>query len=55
MTTIEKVNEYLDRALRYLNTPHEQRDPGEYAALMAMKAEIYAESEKLDERKEGTQ
>lgn len=46
MTIIEKVNEYLDRALRYLNTPYEQRDPGEYAALMAMKAEIYAESAK---------
>lgn len=55
MTIVEKIDAYLDRALRYLNTPHEQRDPGEYAVLMAMKAEIYTESEKLDERKEGTQ
>lgn len=46
MTTIEKVNEYLDRALRYLNTPCEQRDPGEYAALMACKAEIWEEATK---------
>ena len=45
MTTIEKVNEYLDRALRYLNTPWEQRDPDELKALMALKAEIYSESQ----------
>lgn len=55
MTTIEKVNEYLDRAKRYFDTPWYRRDPAELEALMAMKAEIYAESEKLDERKEEAQ
>lgn len=41
MTAVEKIDAYLDRVLRYLATPWSQRDPGEYEALMAMKAEIY--------------
>ena len=41
MTPAEKVETYLDRVLHYLDTPWNQRDPGEFAALMAMKAEIY--------------
>lgn len=40
----EKVDAYLDRVLRYLATSWSQRDPGEYEALMAMKAEIYTMS-----------
>lgn len=41
MTAVEKIDAYLDRVLRYLATPWSQRDPGEYEALMAMRAEIY--------------
>lgn len=41
MTAVEKIDAYLDSVLRYLATPWSQRDPGEYEALMAMKAEIY--------------
>lgn len=44
MIASEKVDAYLDRVLRYLDTPLGQRDPGEYEALMAMKAEIYTMS-----------
>ena len=44
MTAAEKVEAYLDRVLRYLDTPLGQRDPGEYEALMAMKSEIYTMS-----------
>lgn len=42
MTTAEKIDAYLDGVLRYLATPWSQRDPGEYEALMAMKAKIYS-------------
>lgn len=41
MTAVEKVDAYLDRVLRYLDTPWSQRDPGEFEALMTMKAEIH--------------
>lgn len=41
MTAAEKVDAYLDRVLRYLDTPLGQRDPDEYESLMAMKSEIY--------------
>ncbi len=41
MTAAEKVDAYLDRVLCYIATPWNQRDPGEYESLMAMKAEIY--------------
>ena len=44
MTAVEKIDAYLDRVLLYLATPWSQRDPGEYEALMAMKAEIYTMS-----------
>lgn len=44
MTAAEKIDTYLDRVLRYLDTPLGQRDPGEYEALMAMKSEIYTMS-----------
>lgn len=40
----EKIIAYIDRAHRYVHTPWSQRDPGEYAALMALKAEILMES-----------
>ena len=43
MNTGKKVLEYLDRAERYMRTPWEQRDPDEFKALMALKAEIYSE------------
>ncbi len=48
MTPAEMVEAYLDRVRCYLETPWNQRDPGEYQALMAMKEEIYAESKKGD-------
>ena len=41
MTAVEKIDAYLDRVLHYLDTPWNQRDPGEFEALMTMKAEIY--------------
>ena len=44
MTAAEKINVYLDRAERYMLTPWAQRDPDEFKALMALKAEIYSES-----------
>ena len=43
MSTDKKVLEYLERAERYICTPWEQRDPDEFQALMALKAEIYNE------------
>lgn len=43
MSTDKKVLEYLERAERYICTPWEQRDPDEFKALMALKAEIYSE------------
>ena len=43
MSTDKKVLEYLERAERYICTPWEQRDPAEFKALMALKAEIYSE------------
>lgn len=44
MTAAEKVDAYLDRVLHYLDTPWNQRDPSEFEALMAMKAEIHGMS-----------
>lgn len=41
MTTAEKIDTYLDRILRYLETPWNQRDPAEFAALMEMRDDIY--------------
>lgn len=52
MDILEKVNAYLDRALKYLDTPREQLEPGEYEALMAMKAEIYEMYSKGEEQRE---
>lgn len=43
MTTAEKIDRYLDRALAYLNTPWDQRDPAEYEAILAEKAEVVTE------------
>lgn len=43
MSTAEKVVEYLERAERYACTPLGQRDPAEFKALMALKAEIHKE------------
>ena len=43
MRTDEKVMEYLERAERYACTPLGQRDPAEFKALMALKAEIHKE------------
>lgn len=43
MRTDEKVMEYLERAERYACTPLGQRDPDEFKALMALKAEIHKE------------
>ena len=43
MNTDKKILEYLDRAERYICNPWEQRDPDEFKALMALKAEIYSE------------
>lgn len=43
MRTAEKVVEYLERADRYVRTPLWQRDPAEFKALMALKAEIHKE------------
>lgn len=43
MSTAEKVVEYLERAERYACTPLGQRDPDEFKALMALKAEIHKE------------
>ena len=43
MSTTEKVVEYLERAERYACTPLGQRDPAEFKALMALKAEIHKE------------
>ncbi len=43
MSAEEKIAAYLDRAQRYMNAPWEQRDPEEYKALLAMKAEICRE------------
>ena len=43
MNTDKKILEYLDRADRYICNPWEQRDPDEFKALMALKAEIYSE------------
>ena len=42
MTAVEKIDTYLDRVLRYLETPWSQRDPAEFAALMEMKDDIYS-------------
>ncbi|HIX16934.1 MAG TPA: hypothetical protein H9860_01335 [Candidatus Gemmiger faecavium] len=47
MTTVEKIDAYLTRAKRYFDTPWYHRDPAEREALMAMKAEIYAEIERM--------
>lgn len=43
MSNAEKVVEYLERAERYACTPLGQRDPAEFKALMALKAEIHKE------------
>lgn len=43
MNTDKKILEYLERAERYICTPLEQRNPDEFKALMALKAEIYSE------------
>lgn len=43
MNTDQKILEYLERAERYICTPWERRDPDEFKALMALKAEIYSE------------
>lgn len=47
MSITEKINEYLERVLRYMDTPWDQRDPGEYEAILADKAAIYRETGKL--------
>lgn len=46
MSIEERIDNYLDRVLRYLDTPWMERDPGEYEELMALKAEIYATSKR---------
>ena len=43
MITAEKIDRYLDRALAYLNTPWDQRDPAEYEAILAEKEAVVAE------------
>lgn len=47
MSITEKIDEYLERVLRYMDTPWDQRDPGEYEAILAAKAAIYRETGKL--------
>ena len=42
MTAAEKIDTYLDRVLRYLETPWSQRDPDEFDTLMEMKDDIYS-------------
>lgn len=42
MTTAEKIEAYLERALRYLDTPWGQRDPKELDAILSMKRDLYA-------------
>lgn len=49
MTTLEKIDEYLDRVLTYLNTPWDQRDPEEYEAILAEKAELLTECKRNPE------
>lgn len=49
MTTLEKIDEYLDRVLTYLNTPWDQRDPEEYEAILAEKAELLTECKRSPE------
>lgn len=44
MNTDKKILEYLDRAERYICTPLEQRDPDEFKALMALKADLRRDS-----------
>lgn len=41
MSIVEKIDEYLERVLRYMDTPWNQRAPEEYEAILAAKAEIY--------------
>lgn len=47
MSITEKINEYLERVLRYMDTPWDQRDPKEYEAILAAKAAIYRETGEL--------
>lgn len=47
MSITEKIDEYLERVLRYMDTPWDQRDPKEYEAILAAKAAIYRETGKL--------
>lgn len=42
MTTAEKIEAYLERALRYLDTPWGQRDPRELDEILSMKRDLYA-------------
>lgn len=46
MSITEMINEYLERVLRYMDTPWDQRDPKEYEAILAAKAAIYKETGK---------
>lgn len=41
MSIVEKLDEYLERVLHYMDTPWNQRAPEEYEAILAAKAEIY--------------
>lgn len=47
MSITEKINEYLERVLRYMDTPWDQRAPEEYEAILAAKAAIYRETGEL--------
>lgn len=54
----QKIEAYLDRAHKYMMTPWNRRDPGEYEALLKIKSEIGSELRKMksnDQRKEWTQ
>lgn len=38
-----EINEYLNRAYEYLNTPWDKRDPLEYQKLLKMKERLISE------------
>lgn len=42
MSTEEKICIYLDRVIKWMDTPFDQRDQSEYEELLMLKAEICA-------------
>ena len=42
VSTEEKIRIYLDRVIKWMDTPFDQRDQSEYEELLMLKAEICA-------------